>query len=192
MYRYYDNRLQSEIINLAPGDYFASDENLLINTVLGSCVSVVLFDPIRKAGGMNHFMLADIKAKSSIDSYFKVERYGLYAMESLINDFLKMGSKKSNLKAKVFGGSRVLETRNPLDIGKENIKFAEEFLKTEKIPVINHDTGGRKARKIYLYTKTFKILLKRVNVRATELDHQMEDYRKELENKKAGGPAILF
>jgi len=192
MYKYYDNRLKSEIINLAPGEYFASDKDLLINTVLGSCVSVILFDPVLKAGGMNHFMLADVKAKNTIDSFFKVERYGLYAMESLINDFLKMGSKKSNLKAKIFGGSRVLETRRTIDIGDENIRFAEEFLKTEKIPVVNHDTGGRKARKIYLYTKTFKILLKRVNVRTTELDHQMEDYQKKLEEKKDGGKVTLF
>ncbi len=192
MYRYFDNRLKSEVINLAPGEYFVSKNDLLINTVLGSCVATVLFDPVLKAGGMNHFMLADVKAKSNIDSYFKIERYGLYAMESLINDFLKMGSKKSNLQAKVFGGSRVLETQRTIEIGKENIQFAEEFLKTEKIPIINRDTGGRKARKIYLYTKDFRILLKRVNIRTTELDQQMEDYQKKLKEKKDGGTPILF
>lgn len=192
MYRYFDNRLKSEIVNLSPGEYFVSNKDELINTVLGSCVSTVLFDPVLKIGGMNHFMLADVKAKARVDNYFKVERYGLYAMESLINDFLKLGSEKSNLQAKIFGGSRVLETQRVIEIGKENIEFAEEFLKAEKIPIINRDTGGRRARKIYLYTKDFRILLKRVNVSATELDYQMEDYQEKLDKKKDGGTPILF
>jgi chemotaxis protein CheD len=192
MYEYYDNRLKNKIINLAPGDYFATDKDLLINTVLGSCVSVVLYDPLLKAGGMNHFMLAEMKAKSNIDNYFKEERYGLYAMEALINDLLKLGSKKGNLKAKIFGGSNVIQTARTIEIGQENIRFAEEFLKTENIPIVNRDTGGKKARKIYLYAKSFKILLKRVNIRTTDLDQQMINYQKELEKKKDGGTTILF
>ena len=192
MYRYYDNRLKNEVINIAPGEFFASDEDLLINTVLGSCVSVVLYDPVRRAGGLNHFMLAEAKARKDIDNFFKVERYGLYAMESLINEFIKKGSKKSNLEAKVFGGSKVLDSHKTITIGEDNIVFAEDFLKTEGIPVVTQDTGGNMARKIYLFTRTFKVLLKRVSIRSTQLDHQMEDYRKELEKKKDGGAPILF
>ncbi|MBI9107308.1 MAG: chemotaxis protein CheD [Spirochaetales bacterium] len=192
MYKYYDNKLKREINNLGPGEYLSSDEDIVINTVLGSCVSVVLFDPILKAGGFNHFMLADVSLNTRIDNFFKVERYGLYAMESLINDFLKRGSKKSNLKAKVFGGSRMLETQRVIDIGAENIRFAEEFLKTEKIPIISQDTGGSKAMKIYLYTKTFRILLKRVDSRTTELYQQMEAYKKKLKEEKDGGIIVLF
>jgi chemotaxis protein CheD len=192
MYKYFDNRLKKPAVNLAPGEYYFSAEDLIINTVLGSCVSVVLYDPVLKAGGMNHFMLAESRGKIVENDYFKIERYGLYAMEALINEVLKHGGKKSRLMAKIFGGSRVLHSNNKMDIGVDNIEFAERYLDAENIPIISRDTGGIRARRIYLYPQSFRILLKRVQ-RSTEFERAMEKYKAEVTKKAGqGSETVIF
>ena len=143
MYWFFDGKLDKNIINLAPGEFYATGEDVIINTVLGSCVAVVLFDPQRRVGGLNHFMLAEAAANKKVDEYLKVERYGLYAMEALINEFLKLGSTRRNLKAKIFGGGKVLASQMRMNIGEDNIKFAEEYLAAEKIPIVSRDTNKK-------------------------------------------------
>jgi chemotaxis protein CheD len=113
------------------------EETLL--TILGSCVSACLYDPIRRVGGMNHFLLADGDGQEAM-------RYGAYAMEILINDLLKIGASRDRLEAKLFGGAKIMERLN--DIGAENILFARRFLATEGIPVVGESLGGRRARRI--------------------------------------------
>jgi len=108
-------------------------------TILGSCVSACLYDPIRRVGGMNHFLLADGDGQEAM-------RYGAYAMEILINDLLKIGASRDRLEAKLFGGAKIMERLN--DIGAENILFARRFLATEGIPVVGESLGGRRARRI--------------------------------------------
>jgi len=114
-----------------------ADESLL--TILGSCVSACLYDPLRGVGGMNHFLLADGDGQEAM-------RYGVYAMEILINDLLKMGASRDRLQAKLFGGAKIMERLN--DIGAENARFARKFLATEGIPVVSESLGGRRARRI--------------------------------------------
>lgn len=193
MHEYYDNKLKKQTINLAPGEFYVSRDDITINTVLGSCVAVVLYDPVLKAGGLNHFMLADAKLKIDLASMINVERYGLYAMEALLNGLIKLGCQKSRLQAKVFGGSAVLETSNfQMAVGADNIRFAEEYLKTENIPIMNRDTGGEKARRIYFFPQTFRVLLRRVKV-GDELSTAMSKYKINLEKKKkTDGDAVIF
>ncbi len=192
MYNYFDNKLNKSSLNIAPGEYYATGEDIIINTVLGSCVSVALYDPVLKIAGLNHFMLAESKYIDHSDGFFKIERYGLYAMESLINSLIKLGGNKNRFQAKVFGGSRVLEGKESMDIGGENIKFAEKFLEAERIPILNHDTGGNRARRIYLFPQSFRILMRRV-MPSSELSELMKTYKEKLEkDSEQSGKTVLF
>jgi chemotaxis protein CheD len=121
-------------ISERPGD--------LLSTVLGSCVAVCLHDPKRRIGGMNHFLLP-FGHESATD---RPVRYGLFAMESLINDLMKAGAVKSRLEAKIFGGARI--SADLRDIGRTNAVFAKEFLATEGIACIGESLGGSNARRV--------------------------------------------
>ena len=163
MYEYYNNRFRRNIIDISPGEYIVSGDDVLISTVLGSCVSVCIFDPSRKLGGMNHFMLVEGRNMENVGELMRYERYGSYAIETLINEFLRTGSVKSELQAKVFGGGRILKTDkgSAMDIGAQNIIYALNFLKNEEIPILAEDTGGEMPRRIFLYPRTFKVFMKR-------------------------------
>ena len=125
------------------GEFRVSDApDELLGTVLGSCVAVCLHDPVRAIGGMNHFLLPFGQEEGAN----RPVRYGLFAMEMLINDLLKAGAKKSRLEAKLFGGARIsAELR---DIGQANSVFAREYLATEGIQCLGESLGGQNARRV--------------------------------------------
>ena len=130
MNKHYDPHFQKDIITIHPGEYYTSKEDIYIATVLGSCISVALYDIKLGFGGMNHFMLP----KSSRDEPLSSEdegRFGNYAMELLINDMINNGSSKQSLRAKVFGGGNVLDAGNSQMnmTGINNINFALNYLK---------------------------------------------------------------
>ncbi len=129
-------------VHVIQGEYAVSGKEAdVLTTVLGSCVAVCLLDPVRKLGGMNHFLLP---TASSSDG--KTSRFGVHAMEELINELLKRGAERSRLRAKVFGGASMVG--NLRDIGAENAAFARRFLKDEGIPCLAESLGGRSARRI--------------------------------------------
>ena len=130
-------------LTVVQGEFRISDQpGDLLSTVLGSCVAVCLYDPKRRIGGMNHFMLP---FGQEIDTDRPV-RYGLFAMESLINALMKAGAVKSRLEAKVFGGARI--TADLRDIGSVNASFARDFLATEGIAWVGDSLGGCNARRV--------------------------------------------
>ncbi|MFW5740323.1 MAG: hypothetical protein ACOC1F_08150 [Myxococcota bacterium] len=148
MHRIYDAKLNKERVLLGPGDYFASCEPLCLHTVLGSCVSVCLWDEALRCGGMNHFMLP-VAQDPETAFHSDTGRYGINAMELLINAMLRLGASRSRLVSKVFGGAHVLTTmsrRNPLP--DSNAAFAVEYLQTEGIPIVARDLGGNLARQL--------------------------------------------
>ena len=105
--RYFDNHFKLEAVKILPGEFYATSDDTMIVTVLGSCVSVCLSDPQNNIRGMNHFLLPnDQSQRDSLIS--ESARYGGYAMEVLINQMLKLGAKRNNLVAKVFGGGNVM------------------------------------------------------------------------------------
>jgi len=121
---------------LHPGEFYASGADLIISTVLGSCIAVVFYDPVRRIGAMNHFMLPGTQRE---DGYFNTEggKYGMYAMELAINEMLKLGARREQLRCKVFGGAHVLRggSSNEASVPQNNINFAFNYLETEKITV---------------------------------------------------------
>ncbi len=133
---------QEKLINVIQGDYAIDlDPNVVLTTVLGSCVAVCMTDATAGVGGMNHFLLPQRDGKAG-ESF----RYGAYSMELLINGLLKRGARKDRLVAKVFGGASMNSSLR--DIGASNAAFAKEFLANEAIPCIGESVGGTSARRI--------------------------------------------
>jgi len=123
-------------VKVLPGEFFVSDEDIVISTVLGSCVAACLWDPTRKLGGMNHFMLP---GSGGDDPVGLAGRYGAFAMEQLINEMIKRGGRKASFEAKVFGGGAVLRGMTALNVGTRNAQFVEDFLRTEGIRITARD-----------------------------------------------------
>ena len=162
MYRNYSGRLHRIVLTLTPGEYYVSQNLEVISTILGSCISTCIFDVTNKIGGMNHFMLPDQIDPDNL-LYTKTGRYGMYAMELLIGDLIKMGAERKHLKAKIFGGSNVVNFRNlEGNIPNSSIQFTKKFLEMEQIPLLAMDVGGSVGRKILFFTDTGTVLLKKL------------------------------
>ncbi|SFP72176.1 chemotaxis protein CheD [Sphingomonas rubra] len=130
-------------LTVAQGETRVSDEDdVILTTVLGSCVAACFYDPVARVGGINHYLLADGTASDTAS----MQRYGVYAMEVLINAMLAMGASRHRLKARIFGGARMREGFR--DIGGANIAFARRFLTDERIPLVGEDVGGTGARRV--------------------------------------------
>ncbi|WP_342078576.1 chemotaxis protein CheD [Yoonia sp. SS1-5] len=131
-----------KIITVVQGDYAVSaDPSVVMSTVLGSCIAVCLYDQTAGVGGMNHFLLATQGGHSSRDL-----KYGVNAMELLINKVLQAGGDRRRLVAKMFGGARM--TDHARDIGRSNAEFAADFLEREGIPCLSQSVGGERARRV--------------------------------------------
>lgn len=154
-----DGRFPHEIAAILPGEFFVSSTPMIVYTVLGSCISACIRDPITGVGGMNHFMLPKPKEGGS-DSWGESTRYGSYAMESLINEILKLGGAKSRLEVKLFGAGKIYEGN--IDVGARNTEWVLSFLKTEGLTAVKTDLGDVCPRKVYYYTDSGRVLLKRI------------------------------
>ncbi|MEM9705023.1 MAG: chemotaxis protein CheD [Pseudomonadota bacterium] len=129
-------------VHVIQGEYEISDNpEIVLSTILGSCVAVCLRDPGAKIGGMNHFLLPFGSGEDG-----NTEKYGAYSMEVLINALLKAGVRRHYLEAKIFGGGRMMQGLG--DIGNSNVNFARDFLECEGIPIISESTGGLQARRV--------------------------------------------
>lgn len=132
---------QSGVVHVVQGEHAISDQpEAMLTTILGSCVSACLFDPVRQIGGMNHFLLPD-SGPGGRDI-----RYSAAAMELLVNGLMRQGASRARLRAKLFGGARIL--RGLPDIGQRNAEAARRFLRDEGICLIKEDLCGTQARRI--------------------------------------------
>jgi chemotaxis protein CheD len=191
-HRYFDKSFNRAAAKLLPGEYEASGDGLLLVTVLGSCVSACLRDRKTGIAGMNHFMLPD-QGSSNSDRLMPA-RFGTHAMELLINDMLKLGANRSTLEAKVFGGGNVIAGMTTVNIGQRNAGFVRAFLAQENIPIVAEDLGLDIARKIYFFTDTGKVMVKKINPQQT-LVQEEESYRRRIDRdteQKHGGDIDLF
>ena len=151
---FWDSNFKNDAVKVLPGEFFVSDEEMLIVTTLGSCIAACLWDRERRIGGMNLFMLP-VGSESS-------GRYGSYAMELLINQLLKRGASRSTLEAKVFGGGAVIATMTSINVGERNTQFVLDYLRTERIPVVSKDVLDTCARKVCMLPAGGKVLVKRL------------------------------
>lgn len=158
---YFDPKFGLDAAKILPGEYHVSARNIVIVTVLGSCVAACLWDETRKVGGMNHFMLPDSTA-SGFDLHGESARYGVYAMELLINELIKTGARKERLKAKVFGAGNVMASLSSSNVGERNAEFVMRFLDTEHIPVLAADLHDIWPRKVYLFPTTGRVLVRKL------------------------------
>ena len=132
------------------GEYFVSkNPDLMISTILGSCVAACLFDPTAKVGGMNHFLLPGDKSNRSCQ---KDNPLGVHLMELLINGLLKDGADRGRLQAKLFGGGRTM--KGLADIGSQNAEFATQFLRRERIELLPGSLGGTSGRRVEFWPTT--------------------------------------
>ena len=130
-------------VTVAQGETRVSDEeDVVLTTVLGSCIAACFYDPVARTGGINHYLLADGTASDTAS----MQRYGVYAMEVLINAMLSMGAARHRLRARIFGGASMRAGFR--DIGADNIAFARRFLRDERIALVGEDVGGHGARRV--------------------------------------------
>jgi chemotaxis protein CheD len=189
---YFDKNFNSQAIKLLPGEYFVTNKDMLLVTVLGSCVAACIRDCHSGIGGMNHFMLPD--GGGDIGSPLNASaRYGTYAMEILINELLKLGARRNHLEAKVFGGGNVLDGLTVANVGQRNADFVLKFLKTEKIRVVAQDLVDIFPRKVYFFPKNSKVMVKKLrNLHNTAISQREKDYKQRLHTVDNGGEIELF
>jgi len=159
-----------------PGESYVTKKNEIISTLLGSCVAACLYDPVNRVIGMNHFLLAQQHSAHNaalLGTAHKTAllgtesgRYGIHAMELLINQMLRQGAQRTHLKAKAFGGGDVLKLGNELrggkSIGAINCEFIKTFLRTERIPLVASGLGGNIGRNIFFLMSDFSVYVKSI------------------------------
>ena len=193
--RYWDSGVDTWTAKILPGEFFVTMHDETITTVLGSCISACIRDTALGYGGMNHFMLPEdnsVGNNSWINGSGGLStRYGSYAMESLINELMKLGARRERLEVKIFGGGKILPTMS--DVGAKNIAFAKSFLKIEGFKIAAEDVGEVFPRRVVYFPKTGRVMLKRL--RALDVDaiaNRENQYRKDLVKKPADDDVELF
>jgi len=135
-------------LHVVQGSHLVSAEReVVLSTILGSCVAACIRDPVAGVGGMNHFLLPEAPGGGQGD-----RRYGVQAMELLINALLALGARRDRLEAKVFGGARM--TAGLTDIGAKNAEFVRRFLSEDGIPIVGESLGGLLARRVHYTPST--------------------------------------
>jgi chemotaxis protein CheD len=153
--RFWEPETARWTVKLLPGECYVTRHDEAIITVLGSCISACIRDPDTGLGGMNHFMLPERDERFAINpasGFSQINRYGCFAMESLINHLARHGAQRSRLELKVFGGGRILKPM--IDIGARNIEFIHSWARTEGVRLAAQDLGGTQPRKLVYFPAT--------------------------------------
>ncbi len=180
---------------ILPGEFYITRTDEAITTVLGSCISACIRDPMVGVGGMNHFMLPEdtTQGKSTWldEDAGLATRYGSFAMESLVNGLLKLGARRERLEVKLFGGGHILNVG--IDVGDRNIEFARRFLKTEGFTVVAEDVGLNVPRRVVYFPTTGKVRVKHLRTLDTrEIAQREQQYLRKTVDKPATGEIELF
>lgn len=185
--KFFSDRTLGHSVKVLPGEFFVSDEDIAIQTLLGSCIAACIWDPRKRIGGLNHFMLPDGSGDERASG-----RYGMFAMELLINELLKRGASKASLKAKIFGGGAVIRGLSTLNVGERNADFVECFLATERIPVVTQDLRNAYPRKVAFFPASGRALMKRLPATDMSVVLAEQRYGKMLAAAPRGGGVELF
>lgn len=187
---YFDKQFASQALKVLPGEFLVTDRDVMLVTVLGSCVSACIRDPLLKIGGMNHFMLPD---SDVLDAANESARYGSYAMELLINEMLKRGAARSRLETKVFGGGAVLPGFTVNNVGQRNGEFVLDYLAAEGLAISGQDLYDVYPRRVHYFPKTGRVMVKRLPS-AIDKDVLASEklYRARLKESPTEGSVELF
>lgn len=189
---YFDRTFDCDAAKILPGEYYFTGKDMVIVTVLGSCVAACIRDRVSGIGGMNHFMLPG-SGKDSDSPVSASMRYGTYAMEILINDLLKAGARRENLEAKVFGGGNVLSNFIAINVGERNAQFVRNFLKAENIRTVAEDLNDIHPRKVYFFPRSGRVLVKKLKqANNNTIANREQDYAQRLQTTTVSGAVDLF
>ncbi|MFK7161381.1 chemoreceptor glutamine deamidase CheD [Marinospirillum sp. MEB164] len=189
---YYDRHFETEAVKVLPGEYYATQGEEMVVTVLGSCVAVCLRDRSSGIGGLNHFLLPEDRSADA-SPLTESARYGVYAMELLVNHLLKLGAQRKRLEAKVFGGGRVIKDFSFANVGERNVRFVMQHLRDEGIPVAAQDVLNTYPRKVHFFPRTGRVMLKKINsLHNNTLIERESRYLKQVEYKPEVGEVDLF
>lgn len=184
-------RREIEHITIHPGEYYVSDKEVVISTLLGSCVSACLYDPVRGIVGMNHFLLsAKGRTENMPVCLTEAGRYGVHAMELVINGMLKLGACRKDLRAKAFGGGSFYNANRAPSrvfcVGEINSRFIIEFLKNDGIPLVCCDLGGDTGRVIRFSSEDFSVLVRKVRraINRTSVQKEKEAWLESIRQEK--------
>lgn len=169
MNKTFNEKYQVYQITIYPGEVYISRRNEIVSTILGSCVSVCLYDRKTGLSGMNHFMLPG-QTNTNISCTIRETkltgfRYGEIANVELLNQMLSLGAKIDNIEGGIYGGASIIPKIQieTLSIGQKNILCAVDFLKENNIPVKNEDVGCNYGRRIQFNTGSNKILSTKID-----------------------------
>src|SRR5262245_1510353 len=192
--RYWDPVHHTYAAKLLPGEYYVTTEDEMIVTVLGSCVSACIRDPLRGIGGMNHFMLP---VHQGVDYGWQpgdlsaAARYGNHAMELLINAILKQGGNRMRLEVKIVGGGQMFA--HMTDIGRHNIAFVHAYLRTEGLQMSAEDVGDIYPRKVYYRPSSGKVRMHKLRALHNDTILSRERaYMRSLARRPVRGEVELF
>ncbi len=189
---YFERDFGKHAVKVLPGEFFVANEDVVLSTVLGSCVSACIWDPKLKIGGMNHFLLPGENGGSSTDPMSESGRYGVFAMEQLINELIKRGARKSSLEAKVFGGGHVMRNFTTITVGTRNAEFVLRFLGTEGIRVVSQDLKDIHPRRVAFFPYSGRALCKHLKQADSALIAEEQSYSASLTKKPVAGDVELF
>jgi chemotaxis protein CheD len=168
-----------------PGDVHVSAEpDVVISTLLGSCVAACLFDPTSGVGGLNHFLLPDGEGTLL---------YGTHAMETLVNGILRQGGRRGSIRAKAFGGAQMKRGSSVLGIGRRNGDFIRLYLANEGIPLLAQDLGGASARRVWFHPGSGRVWVEALAGHAVDpLAQQERRYREGITTTPVAGDIEIF
>jgi chemotaxis protein CheD len=188
---YFDRNFNVDAVKILPGEYYVTGRDMVLVTVLGSCVAACIRDRVSGIGGMNHFMLPDNKDGGGPAGL--AGRYGTYAMELMINQLLKSGARRGNLEAKVFGGGNVLRGFTVANVGQRNSEFVLDYLHTENIPLAAQDLLDIYPRKVYFFPSTGRTLVKKLrSVHNSTIAEREQQYIARIKSSDVQGDVELF
>ena len=189
---YYDPKFRAQALKVLPGEYLVSGNEVMLVTVLGSCVAACMRDPLAGVGGMNHFMLPQADADAGSSWGNASARYGSYAMELLINALLKRGADRRRLEVKVFGGAAVIAGMTASNVGERNARFVLDYLRAEGLVPAAQDLFDVVPRRVHYFPRSGRVLVRRLPVASTEVIAGEDLYRSKLQTSETEGAVELF
>jgi chemotaxis protein CheD len=189
--RFFDNTHAAWMVKVFPGEFYVTKQpDEILVTVLGSCVSACIRDPVIGVGGMNHFMLA--KGRSGgWGNDPQSARFGNFAMEKLINELTKAGCSRERIEIKVFGGGNVIDASTA--VGSDNAEFVLRYLEAEGLRCSAEDLGGLHPRRIHYYPATGRVVRRLLGTGETyAINREEREYADRLRQRQPAGEIHLF